>query len=249
MDFRLYCILTLAGLAAGFLNVMAGGGSLLTVPVMVFLGLPGPVANGTNRIAILVQNITAILTFFQKGHSDFRLSLTLSLCSLPGAIAGAYLGTQLEGIWFNRTLAVIMLGVMLVMTFDKNNSTDKDVVTAEPGNIVLGHVLMVLAGVYGGFIQVGVGFVLMAILHKVMRLNLVVVIMHKVFITMSFSTVSLLVFASQVEIRWLLGACLAVTYSIGAWLGVHLTIRGGERIIKIVLNAVLTLFIIKLLFF
>ena len=249
MDIWQYVMLALAGLAAGFLNVMAGGGSLLTVPVMVFLGLPGPVANGTNRIAILVQNITAVITFFHKGHSDFRLSLTLSLCSLPGAAAGAYLGTQLEGIWFNRTLAIIMLGVMLVMAFDKKPHPDGGVPGTKPRNNVLGHVLMVLAGLYGGFIQVGVGFILMAILHNVMRLNLVTVNMHKVFITMSFSIVALLVFAARVEIQWLLGLCLAVAYSIGAWLGVHLSIRGGERSIKFVLNVVLAIFIIKLLFF
>jgi uncharacterized membrane protein YfcA len=244
-----YAILSLAGLLAGFVNVMAGGGSSLTVPIMVFLGLPGPVANGTNRIAILVQNVTAVTAFFKQGLSDFRLSLTLSLCSLPGALAGAWLGTRLEGMWFNRTLAIVMLGLMLAMAFERKPATETLVAGGTPRNLILGHALMVFAGLFGGFIQIGVGFVLMAILRNVMRMNLVVVNMHKVFITMCFSTVALLVFAAAVEIRWLLGALLAVTYSIGAWLGVHLSIHGGERVIKIVLNVVLTLFIIKLLFF
>src|SRR3970040_2428241 len=102
MDIWHFLILSLAGLAAGFLNVMAGGGSLLTFPIMVFIGLPGPVANGTNRIAILAQNITAVTAFFKKGYANFRLSLTLSLCALPGAVAGAYAGTRLEGSWFKR---------------------------------------------------------------------------------------------------------------------------------------------------
>ena len=105
-------LLLLVGTVGGFLNVMAGGGSLLTVPVLVFLGLPGPVANGTNRIAILVQNITAITTFFRHGHADFRRSLGLALCAIPGAILGALFGTELEGPWFNRTLAIIMIAVM-----------------------------------------------------------------------------------------------------------------------------------------
>ena len=249
MDIWHFLILSLAGLAAGFLNVMAGGGSLLTVPIMVFIGLPGPVANGTNRIAILAQNITAVTAFFKKGYANFRLSLTLSLCALPGAVAGAYAGTRLEGIWFNRTLAIIMLGVMLLMAFDKKSVPKKDGSGSEPRNIIPGHVLMVTAGFYGGFIQVGVGFILMAILYNVMRLNLVLVNMHKVFITMVFSVAALIVFASQVQIMWLLGLCLAVTYSLGGWLGVHVTITRGERLIKIILNTVLILFIIKLLFF
>ena len=119
-------LLVAVGIAAGFLNVMAGGGSLLTVPVMVFMGLPGPVANGTNRIAILAQNITAIATFARRGFKDFRLSLTLAACSLPGAIAGALLGVQFHGVWFNRALALIMVGVMLVMYFDKRTSQDSE---------------------------------------------------------------------------------------------------------------------------
>lgn len=249
MEVWQYILLGLVGLASGFLNVMAGGGSLLTVPVMIFLGLPGPVANGTNRIAILAQNVTAVVTFFRKGYSNFRLSLTLSLCAIPGAIAGAYAGTRLEGVWFNRTLAIIMLGVMLIMAFDKKNKVEAAETGEQPANIVAGHVLMVLVGAYGGFIQVGVGFIAMAVLHKVMRLNLVVVNMHKVFIVMTYTIAALIVFASQVEILWLLGLCLAIGYSIGGWLGVHLQISKGERLIRIVLNVVLTIFIIKLLFF
>lgn len=249
MDIGSYVILGLVGLIAGFVNIMAGGGSLLTVPVMLFLGLPGPVANGTNRIAILAQNITAVIAFFKKGYANFRLSLTLSLCALPGAVAGAYFGSRLAGVWFNRTLAAIMLGVMLLMMFSKKRSSDDPGGGTEPQNVVLGHVLMVLVGCYGGFIQVGVGFIVMAVLHRVMRLDLVTVNMHKVFIVMTYTVAALVVFALRVNIMWLLGLCLAVAYSIGAWLGVHLAVARGERLIKIILNLVLILFIIKLLFF
>ncbi|RMD88102.1 MAG: sulfite exporter TauE/SafE family protein, partial [Alphaproteobacteria bacterium] len=78
-------VLMLVGIATGWLNVVAGGGSLLSVPAMLFLGLPGPVANGTNRIAILMQNITAVTTFRRRGFSDFRLSLSLSVAAIVGA--------------------------------------------------------------------------------------------------------------------------------------------------------------------
>lgn len=249
MDIWSFVILGLVGLAAGFINIMAGGGSLLTVPVMLFLGLPGPVANGTNRIAILAQNVTAVTAFFKKGYANFRLSLTLSLCALPGAVAGAYLGSRLSGVWFNRTLAAIMLGVMLLMAFGKKRNYEIADGGTEPKNVVVGHVLMVLVGCYGGFIQVGVGFIVMAVLHRVMHLNLVVVNMHKVFIVMTYTVAALAVFALRVHIMWLLGICMAISYSIGAWLGVHLAISRGEQLIKIILNAVLIVFIIKLLFF
>ncbi len=242
-------LLSAIGVVAGFLNVMAGGGSLLTVPVMVFMGLPGPVANGTNRIAILAQNITAVTAFFRRGFSDFKLSLTLAACALPGAVAGALVGTRLEGVWFNRVLAVIMIGVMLVMATGGNRK-NKDA-SGEPSRrqLMWGHICMVGVGFYGGFIQLGVGFIIMPVLHRVMGLDLLRTNMHKVFIVMSYTVVALLVFASQVEIMWIVGAALAVGNSIGGWIATHVQLDRGEGIVNLVLNSVLVVFIIKLLFF
>ena len=88
-------ILVLVGLIAGFLNVNAGGGSTLTLPTLIFLGLDTSVANGTNRIAILLQNISAVQSFKQEKYFDFKTSLKLSLFTFPGAIAGALLAVKL----------------------------------------------------------------------------------------------------------------------------------------------------------
>ena len=90
-----YAVLIAAGITGGAINVMAGGGSIITVPVMIFLGVPGPVANGTNRVAILAQNLTAVATFMSRGMANFRLSISLALCALPGALLGAWTGVQL----------------------------------------------------------------------------------------------------------------------------------------------------------
>jgi len=242
-------LLTAIGVVAGFLNVMAGGGSLLTVPAMVFMGVPGPVANGTNRIAILAQNITAITTFFSKGFADFRLSMTLAACAIPGAIAGALLGVRLEGDWFNRMLALTMLGVMLIMHFDKGNKAAADNHQPSRAQLVRGHLLMLGVGFWGGFIQIGVGFIRMPVLNRVMGLDLVRTNMHKVFIIACYTLVALFVFASQVEILWIVGAALALGNAIGGYLGAHFTVTRGEHLIKIVLNLVLIVFIVKLLLF
>ena len=110
-----YLLLAGVGCIAGILNVLAGGGSLILMPIMVFLDIPGAVTNGTVRIAILGQNLTAVAGFKQKGFSDYRLSLTLALCALPGTVIGAFLGTKLSNAWFNRVLAIVMLGVLVTM--------------------------------------------------------------------------------------------------------------------------------------
>lgn len=241
-------LLVISGVVAGWLNVLAGGGSLLTVPIMVFLGIPGPVANGTNRIAILVQNITAVFAFRQRGFSDFKLSLSLGAAASLGALFGASLGVRLEGEWFNRILALVMIGVMLVM-WTGGLKQRQEQVDQRPQRLLLGHLLMVGAGFWGGFIQIGVGFILMPILHRVMGFNLVLTNMHKVFVVLIYTLVALSVFASQLTLLWWVGMWLALGNAVGGWLGAHTTISRGERWIRWVLNVTLVAFIIKLLFF
>jgi len=249
MEIWQIALLTLAGVAAGWLNVMAGGGSLLTVPIMVFMGIPGPVANGTNRIAILLQNITAVTTFRKKGFSDFKLSLSLAAAASFGALFGAQVGVQLEGEWFNRVLALIMLGILILMWTGGLRQKDQDGGGEKPQRLVLGHILMIGAGFWGGFIQIGVGFILMPILHRVLGLNLVLTNMHKVFIALVYTIVALAVFASQLQLLWWIGLWLALGNAIGGWLGAHTTVTHGDIWIRRVLNAALIVFIIKLLFF
>ena len=88
-------LLVICGVATGFLNTMAGGGSMLSVPVMIFLGVPGTVANGTMRIAILMQNISAVWAFYRQGIANFTLSLSLAACTIPGTLVGAWLAAQI----------------------------------------------------------------------------------------------------------------------------------------------------------
>jgi uncharacterized membrane protein YfcA len=251
MEWWQLAVLALAGVAAGFINVMAGGGSLITVPIMLFMGVPGPVANGTIRIAILAQNATAIFAFFRQGFADFKLSLSLAACAIPGAVLGALLGTSLEGVWFERVVALIMLGVLLIMAISPNAGTPEVTPTAPPSpqRMIWGHVLMVGVGFYGGFIQLGVGFLIMPVLHRVMGFDLIRTNMHKVFVICCYTAVALMVFASRVEILWIAGAAMAFGNSLGGWIAAVTQIRKGENLVKWVLYGVLIIFVIKLLFF
>ena len=242
-------VLALVGIAAGFVNVMAGGGSLLVMPMMVVMGLPGPVANGTTRVAILAQNITATAGFRKKGYRDLKLSLSLAACAVPGAAVGALLGTRLEGVLFNRVLAGVMIAVIILMATGSKHAPAIE--TTRPltrGRLVLGHGLMVLAGLYGGFIQAGVGFIMMAILHRVMGLDLVRVNMHKVFIVGVYTIVALAVFAARGNVLWSTGLVLAAGMALGGWIGSHVAVGKGEKLIRIVLNVALVAMAAKLLF-
>jgi len=240
-------LLFAAGVASGWINVLAGGGSILSVPIMVFLGMPGPVANGTNRIGIIAQNIAAVTGFFRKGFSDFKLSASLAACAAVGAFFGANVGVKLEGVWFERTLALIMVAVMIIMM---TGAGQKPVEAGgKAKNLLLGHLLFVGAGFWGGFIQIGVGLIQLPILNRVMGLDLVRANMHKVFVALVFSVVSLAVFASQVSIEWTLGLALAAGYAVGGWLGASAAVAKGEALIKKIFYLALAAMAVKLLFF
>jgi len=213
----------------------------------MFLGIPGHIANGTNRIAILAQNVSAVSAFYRRGLHDFKLGLSLAACAVPGAILGAWLGVQQQGIWFTRFLALVMVLVMFLMAGGKSASKT-DSLPSQPTNLLAGHLLMFAAGVYGGVIQIGVGFILMSILYRVMGIDLVRVNMYKVLIVLCYTIAALGVFASQLELVWVAGIALAVGNSLGGWLAAHWSIKKGEGSIRVVLNVVLVVIIVKLVF-
>lgn len=244
-------LLSLAGILAGFLNVMAGGGSLITMPILVFMGEDGTVANGTNRVAILFQNLVATAGFAERGLSDFRLSMSLGLCALPGAFLGAYVGTRIGGVWFNRILASVLVMVLFLMARKKKPSQDPARnKTGEGGRrrVITAHLLMVATGFYGGFIQAGVGFIMMAVLHNVLGLDLVRVNMHKVFIVGIYTLAALLMFASKGQVLWSVGLVLALGNALGGWIATRLALKKGEGLIRIILYITLAVMALKLFF-
>lgn len=241
-----WAALLLAGLIGGAINVIAGGGSIITVPVMIFLGVPGPIANGTNRIAILAQNIAAISTFKRYGLYDFKLAFSLAACALPGALVGAWVGVNLSGERFNQVLAGVMIAVLLYMQFGKQSGRQA---TEGPQRLVLGHGLMVLAGFWGGFIQIGMGFILMPILNRVMGLDLVSTNVYKVAIVAVYTVGALAVFALGGEVYWLIGGVLALGNSLGGYVGAKLTLSKGDELIRRVLVVAIIAMVVKLLFF
>ncbi len=251
MDAFDYTLLALIGIAAGFINVVAGGGSMLTVPALVLLGVPGPVANGTNRIAIIAQAVTATLTFYRRGVRDTKLALSLGFALLPGAVIGAYWGAHIEGVWFNRLLAMVMLAVMATMGLEsriKRNSK----AAPDSGRLRrpwLTHLLIVALGFYGGIIHIGIGFLIMLILHSVGGLDLVRTNMLKMATVIPYSIAALVVFWAEASILWIAGIALALGNSIGGWLGAHVSITRGERLIRGVFNLCIVALIVRLTLF
>jgi uncharacterized membrane protein YfcA len=142
-----------------------------------------------------------------------------------------------------------MVCILILMSIKKRaaQAADQSGQVTTRTRRILGHVLMVGAGFYGGFIQAGVGLILMPILHKVMGLDLVRVNLHKSFVVAVFTVVALAVYAANGQVAWLPGIWLACGNSAGAWIGTHFAVKKGDRLVRIVFDLAVIALVIKLL--
>ncbi len=239
-----------AGILAGFINTLAGGGSLLTLPILIFLGLPTAVANGTNRIAIIAQCASAVAGFKRKGVSNFKLSLLFSIPGILGAVIGACIAVDISDILFKRVLAVVMLlvlGLILRNPSKRLQVADTDPAGLGRGRLIATMVAFFFIGIYGGFLQVGVGFIIIAALTSITGFNLVVTNSHKVFVAGIYTIFALIVFAFNGKVCWEIGLCLAAGMGLGGWIGSHWAVAKGERWIRVVLTICVVGMVIKLI--
>lgn len=244
MELTNLLFLFLLGIVAGLINVMAGGGSLLTLPFMIFMGFDSAVANGTNRIAIFTQSFFSVLSFKNENHSYFKESMKISLLTLPGAIFGAFFAVKITNESFNIILAFVMAFVLLQMFLPKSKNTNN--LNSKKNNI-LSHIAMFFIGFYGGFIQAGVGFLLMATIKYFYTNDLLKVNVHKVFVTFIFTIPALMIFIISGNVNWIAGIILSLGSSLGAFIAVKLSVKKGERIIKLFLVPSVIFMIAKLL--
>lgn len=237
-----------AGLLAGTLNVLAGGGSAITLPLMIFLGLPPTVANGTNRVAILAQNAAAVMAFRRHGLFESRWILLAAPPALAGAGLGAWAAVVVGDAAFQRILAGMMVGIALWMIWRPLREPDGDGPPSPPRTRV-GRAGLILAffavGLYGGFIQAGVGILILAVTTGA-GLNLVRGNALKVLLILAFTPVALGLFSLEGKVEWGLGAALAGGTVLGGLAGVRLTVLKGHTWIRRVVTAAVIVFAVRL---
>jgi uncharacterized membrane protein YfcA len=239
-------LILVTGVFAGFLNTVAGGGSLLSLPVLIFLGLPSAVANGTNRVAVFIQNASAITGFRRKGVSDFAYSALLTLPALVGAWIGAGIAIEMDQALFNRILSGIMIVVLLTTLFSPTKRLTGGAENLSLPRKIVGMAAFFLVGIYGGFIQAGVGFIVIAALTLINGFDLVRTNAIKVFVIFFYTIIALIVFIMSGNVSWPLGLTLAVGNATGAWIGSHWAVDKGEKWIRVVLVVTVLAFAIRL---
>jgi hypothetical protein len=248
MDYSLLLLtaVPVTGFVAGFVNTLAGSGSLITLPILILLGLPANVANGTNRVGVLLQSIVAVATFRAHGALDATGAWRLILPAVAGSVAGAQLAADLDEVLLRRTIGVLML-VMLAIMLAQPGRWLAAHATGKQGNPWIQIPLFFAIGVYGGFIQAGVGIFLLAGLVLGAGMNLVGANAVKNLLVLIFTAAALAVFVINDQVQWRLGLLLALGQGAGAWVAARMAIAHGAKFVHWVLIVILVLSAIALL--
>ena len=225
-------ILLICGVIAGFINTVAGGGSLLTLPILIFMGLPSNIANGTNRIAIFMQNIFSISGYKSRGVSDFKYSSWLSVSALIGSIIGAKIAININEDMFNKILSVVIIIVVLTIIYNKKTfNINSENISIEKK--IISVIIFFFIGIYGGFIHAGVGFLILSILSNYNGIQLSKANSIKVFVVFVYTFFALIVFIMENKINWILGINLGIGNSVGGWIASRWSYNKPDKIIKI----------------
>ncbi|MGM0379345.1 MAG: sulfite exporter TauE/SafE family protein [Bacillota bacterium] len=238
-----YIYLILIGVFAGIVNTMAGGGSLLTLPMLTFLGLPSAVANGTNRLAILIASITSVKSFKDRGYFEWKLAVRFGIPAVIGAMLGSKIAVNLSNDVFDKVLAVVMFLMLGIIIFQPHRKLK----FFKKKNLLLGSVLFFFVGIYGGVIQAGVGFLIIMSLTLVTNYKLVKINSTKMFIVLIYMIPSFIIFLINGKVNFIYGIILAIGNAIGAYIGSVSQIKKGEKIVKIILTGAILIMSLKLL--
>jgi len=241
-----FALLGLVGFVSAVVNTMAGGGTLLTVPVMILMGFGPLTANATNRLALVAQGLGATALYRRRRAVDLRLSLRLSALACLGSALGAWLATRLEEDTFRKILAVLML-IALVFLVWRPARWFEERPRAGPPRPLLTGIGFLLVGIYGGFFGAGIGVFILLLLAAVQRMDLVTGNAVKSVIVLALSLTASAVFAVLGQIDYLAAVPLALGNGLGGWVGAHLSLRGGNAWIRRILLLVVLAGVYKLL--
>lgn len=222
-------LLILGGMAAGLINSVAGGGSTLTVPLLVLAGVPGNNANASNRVGILTSSAAAATAFRKLGVGGLSRSAPVLGPIIVGSLVGSLLITRLTDDAFERVFGLLMLPIIFLSIRKPKVKLD-----APPWSVPLTAVVFLGVGLYGGAVQAGVGLVMLAALTRA-GYDLVTANNIKMVATFALTAVALPVFIIQGKVEWIPALTLAVGLTIGGWFGAHAAVKGGEPFIRAVM--------------
>lgn len=234
-------LLIIAGVAVGFINTLAGGGSIISLSVLMALGLPAQVANGTNRIAIFLQTLTATTSFKQQKVLEWKKALILGIPTIIGSVLGAKIAVEINENIFEKVMAGIMI-VMLVFIFYKPKRWLEGNTELQNKKVSFWQIILFFfIGIYGGFLHAGIGYLLLASIVMGAGFDLVKANAIKVFLVLLYAPFTLIVFLLEDQVNWTYGLVLAVGNVAGALIASRLSVKKGANFVRYVILVVVIL--------
>lgn len=247
MDILPILVILIVGIGVGFINIVSAGGSMLTLPLLIFFGLPSNVANGTNRIAILFQNIFAMYQFHKNGHLNWKLGLALSVPTTIASVYGAQIAVDIAESTFDNLLAIFMI-IFAALLIIKPQRFIKERFN-QTASVILLFVAFIFIGIYGGALQAGVGFfIMLTLLTLVPRIPMSEMHGLKVLVITIYISVSTFVFIASGLINWAFAAALSVGSATGGFLGGKYASVLPDKLLEKILIGAIIFFAVILLF-
>ncbi len=231
-------VLIVSGILTGFINTLAGGGSIISLSLFLFLGLPADIANGTNRIGVMAQTLTSSFNFGRKKVLNFKRGAWLGIPAVIGSVIGAQIAADIDRQTFEKAIAIVLLMMIFFIVFKPSvwmGNAEK--AERKPGWIQL--FFFFLIGLYGGFIQVGVGYFLLAALVLVAGFDLVKANALKVWVVLLYTPFALVVFIKNGQVDWAFGLTHAIGNILGAYIASNMAVKRGSGFVKWVIIIVI----------
>ena len=247
MEWYYYILVVLVGVFAGFLNTLAGSGSVISLAMLMFMGLPANIANGTNRIAILLQNIVGVGSFKKQKVFTFKEGIWLAVPAIIGSLVGASLAVEINEDIMKKTIGGLLVFLFFIILYkpDAWVKGQAGLIRSKPS--VVQVIIFFFIGMYGGFIQAGVGFFLLSGLVLGSGFDLVKANAIKAFIILLYTAFAIGIFIVNDQVDYKIGFILAAGNMIGAYIAVHFAVSWGAKFVRYILLGVIIVASIKFL--
>lgn len=238
-------LLLVSGVLVGIINTLGGGGSVITMSLFMAMGMPIGIANGTNRIAVLMQNLSATVAFLRKGMLHVKSGLLLSLPAIVGNIFGALVATEVSESIFKICLSIVLAIILIYLVLGKDNE-----------QITGGHSLKIkwwhyiwffIIGFYGGYIYIGLGFLILAVTIWTMNLDIITANVIKGFVIFLSTPFALAVFIYNGQVEWMAGLLHGAGNIIGALMASHWAMNWGVKFVRWFTLVIIVVFFVDLM--
>ena len=225
LSYQGLALVAISGVVATFINVIAGGGGMIVIPALIALGLPVDIANGTYRLGVITQSLSGTVALRGQRRVERRSLVPILIPTVSGAALGAFAATSIPRELLKPIVLVTMILMAALIVLRKETLVAPEGPPLAIRDAPRAYIGLFLSGVYGGFIQAGTGFLLLAVLVGVLRYDFVGANLIKLLIVLAFGTIAFGIFVWAGQVAWTPAIVLAVASILGARLGVKVMLK------------------------